>query len=179
MIEILVFGALAGLDNLQVCSSIGLLPVRRRRMHELAAAFAVSEIGGAVVGLFLGRAILRLLGPVGTQMAPLAMLACGAAVLLLALRRKDVDKVVNSDTLLVGLPLSLSLDNVVAGAGISLSSRSVVTSAILIGCVSGAMSAAGLYFGGFLRRFLPRRSEVMVGAFLCVLAIRMLLTDSN
>jgi putative Mn2+ efflux pump MntP len=179
MLEVLVFGVLAGVDNLQVCSTIGLLPVRPARMHKLAAAFACSEIGGAVAGLFLGRALLALLGPWGTRVAPLAMLGCGAAVVLLALRSKDVDDAVNSDTVLVGLPLSLSVDNVIAGAGLSLSSRPLVTSAVVIGCVSGAMSAFGLYFGGWFRRFLPKRSEWAVGAFLCALAVRMMLTDAD
>jgi putative Mn2+ efflux pump MntP len=174
MIEILIFGLLAGLDNLQVCSSLGLLPLQRRRLHLLAAAFCASEIGGAVLGLLLGRSLLTLLDPIASGIAPLVMLGCGAAVLYLALRRDDPDlaSFANHRALLVGVPLSLSLDNVIAGAAISFAGHSLVQSALLIGVISASMSCVGLYLGHRLRRVLPQRIELAVGAYLCFLAVR-------
>ena len=181
MVEVLVFGLLAGLDNLQVCSSLGLLPIQKRRVHALAAAFCVSEVAGALLGLLLGRTLVGALGEAASSAGPLVMLACGAAVVLLALRRDDdnLESLVNHRALLVGLPLSLSLDNVVAGAGISFSSYPLVASALVIGAISASMSCLGLYLGHFLRRFLPSRVELMVGVYLCFLAVRMILTDGS
>jgi manganese efflux pump family protein len=176
MIEVLIFGLLAGLDNLQVCSSLGMLPLQRRRLHFLAAAFCASEIGGAVLGLMLGRGLLTLLGPVAESLAPIVMLGCGAAVLYLALRRDDPDlaALANHRALLVGVPISLSFDNVIAGAAISFSSHSIVQAALVIGIISAAMSCIGLYLGHWLRRILPDRIELAVGAYLCFLAVRTL-----
>jgi manganese efflux pump family protein len=181
MIEVALFGLAAGLDNLQVCSSLGLLPVERRRLHWLAMAFCASEIGGALIGLLLGRGLIELLGPAAESLAPVAMLLCGAAVLYLAFRREDQDMatLINSRALLFGLPLSLSLDNVFAGAGISFSSFPLLTSALIIGAISATMACIGLYLGRYLRRFLPQRIELAVGVYLCFLAVRMMFGDGD
>jgi putative Mn2+ efflux pump MntP len=179
MLEILVFGLLAGLDNLQVCSSLGFLPLTRGRTHLLAAVFCAGEILGALLGLLLGRGLITLLGETSSLLAPFAMFGCGCAVVYLAFRRDsdDLEQLVNHRALVLGLPLSLSLDNVVAGAGISFSTYPLVTSALLIGVISASMSCLGLYLGRWLRRFLPERIELVVGVYLCFLAARMLLTD--
>jgi putative Mn2+ efflux pump MntP len=86
--------------------------------------------------------------------------------------------------MLFGLPLSLSLDNLLGGAGISALGYPVVPAALLIGLVSAAMSCAGLYLGGWLRRLLQWRFaawclEPAVGAYLCLLAVRMLIANRS
>lgn len=194
MVELLIFGVLAGLDNLQVSAALSLLPLRKRRVHLLAAAFCVSEIGGALLGLLLGKALLSMLAPVAEWLAPTAMLVCGLAVLVLALARDAPDADVlsmemtpveaplktgsamrglsNHGALLLGLPLSLSVDNVIAGAAISFAGYPVTMAVLIVGSVSAAMACAGLYAGQRLRRFLPERIEVAVGAYLSVLALR-------
>jgi putative Mn2+ efflux pump MntP len=48
---------------------------------------------------------------------------------------------------------------------------------LVIGLVSAAMSCTGLYLGDWVRRFVPKRTEVVVGAYLCVLAVRMMLAE--
>src|SRR5205823_6160634 len=48
---ILFLGVLAGLDNFQVCSSLGLLPVRRAQKHLLALAFGTCETLAPLAGL--------------------------------------------------------------------------------------------------------------------------------
>lgn len=174
MIELMIFGLLAGLDNLQVSASLALLPLARRRLHLLAAAFCAGEIGGALLGLLLGRTLLDAIAPVAEWLAPAAMLFCGVIVLWLALRRSegDLTRFANRRALLLGLPLSLSLDNVIAGAGIGVAGYPLLQSALIVGSPSAAMACAGLYAGGWLRRFLPDRIELAVGAYLSVLAIR-------
>ncbi len=174
MLEVLVFGLLAGLDNLQVSASLALLPISRRRLILLAAAFALSEILAAVLGLLLGRGLIVSLGQTFAGLAPFAMLLCGVIVFLLALRQREgnLEQLVNQPALLVGLPLSLSIDNIIAGAGLSFSSSPLVSSALIIGVVSGSMACAGLFLGRIVRRFLPDRVELAVGLYLCFLAVR-------
>ena len=199
MIELLIFGVLAGLDNLQVSASLALLPLQKRRLHVLAAAFCVSEIGGALLGLLLGKAVLSLIAPVAEWLAPAAMLGCGIVVLWLALRREGAKQTelerthlerthperahseqaggalfgfANQRALLLGLPLTLSIDNVIAGAGIGIAGYPLAMSALIVGSVSAAMACAGLYAGHWFKRFLPQRIEIAVGAYLSVLAIR-------
>lgn len=174
MLEVLVFGVLAGLDNLQVSASLALLPISRRRLFMLAAAFALSEILAAILGLLLGRGLIVAMGQSIAGLVPFAMLLCGAIVFLLALRdqEQNLEQLVNQPALLLGLPLSLSIDNLIAGAGISFSSTPLVSSALVIGIVSGSMACAGLFLGRVVRRFLPDRVELAVGLYLCFLAVR-------
>jgi|ERR1035438_2112549 hypothetical protein len=108
------FGVLAGVDKLQACSAIGLLPIR------------------------------------------------------------SLSNLVNGRRIVVGMPLALSFDNLLAGAGISSLHYPVVISAPTIGLVSALMSCIGLYLGASIRRFVPGRMEFAVGAYLCVLAGRSL-----
>ncbi len=199
MIELLIFGVLVGLDNLQVSASLALLPLQKRRLHLLAAAFCVGEIGGALLGLLLGRAVLSFIAPVAEWLPPMVMLVCGIVVLWLALRHDSTEQTCSEKTgskqtdskqtdfehvgnalsgfanqraLLLGLPLSLSIDNVIAGAGIGIAGYPPLMSALTIGCISAAMACAGLYAGYWFKRFLPQRIEIAVGAYLSVLAIR-------
>jgi manganese efflux pump family protein len=175
---IFLFGVLAGLDNLQVCSSIGLLPIRRARKHLYALAFSACETLSPLAGLAIGAELLRLTNGAVAKAGPVMLLACGAAVVVLALRDDDVSAFVNGRGLLFGLPLSLSFDNLLAGVGLGAIHFPIVTSALVIGLVSAAMSCIGLYFGAAVRRFVPKRAEVIVGAYLCLLGVRMLFADA-
>ena len=85
----------------------------------------------------------------------------------------------NSRHMLFGLPLSLSLDNLLAGVGLGSIHYPVLFSALVIGLVSAAMSCTGLYLGNWLRRFVPKRSDVIVGAYLCLLAARMIFAGAR
>jgi putative Mn2+ efflux pump MntP len=174
---ILVFGVLAGLDNLQVCSSIGLLPIRRARKHLYALAFSACETLSPLLGLAIGQGLLRLTGGAIAKAGPAVLLACGVAVVVLALRDDDLTGFANGRGLLLGLPLSLSFDNLLAGVGLGAIHYPIVTSALIVGLVSAAMSCIGLYLGAAVRRFVPKRIEWVVGAYLCVLAVRTFFTD--
>jgi putative Mn2+ efflux pump MntP len=176
LVTVLLFGVLAGLDNLQACSAIGLLPMRAARKRLLAAAFTACETIAPLAGLALGHFLLRCAGGAAAKVGPFMMLACGIAVIVCAARDEDVSRLVDSRKMVVGLPIALSLDNLLAGAGISSLHYPVVVSALTIGLVSAAMSSMGLYLGAWIRRFLPSRMEFAVGAYLCFLAGRALLT---
>jgi putative Mn2+ efflux pump MntP len=181
--KILLFGVLAGLDNLEVCSSVGLLPITRGRMRLLATGFMLCEIAASLAGLLVGHAALELIKPYARIAGPLMTIVCGAAVLGAALLGERENCPSRSTRLLFGLPLSLSLDNLVAGVGISSLPCPVWAAALAIGLVSGGMSCAGLYGAAWLRRWfyriVPARVEVLMGAYLCVLAVRMMLVDRN
>ena len=176
--KILLFGVFAGLDNLQVCSSVGLLPITRRRMRLLAASFMLCETAAPLAGLVAGRAVLVIVEPYARIAGPWMTIVCGAAVLAAALLERGENRISGDPRLLLGLPLSLSMDNLVAGIGISSLACPVWAAALSIGLVSGGMSCAGLYGGAWLRRWfcrmVPARVEVLMGAYLCVLAVRML-----
>jgi manganese efflux pump family protein len=174
ILAILFAGVLAGMDNLQVCSTLGLLPMQRGRRHRLALAFSFCETAAPVIGIVVGRAALAAAGPYARIAAPAMTIACAGAVLISAFRGER-----KSDGLpLFGLPVAMSLDNLAAGLGISPLAYPVWGAALTIGLVSAAMSCAGIYGAAALRpwiaRWIPARAEYAVGGYLCLLAVRML-----
>lgn len=172
MLELAVFGVLAGLDNLHVSAALGVARPRGRRLWTLAAAFAACEALMPLVGLAVGGALRRTL-PVLETVGPLVLLACGAVILWQALREDDgaAERAVDGGWMILGLPLSLSLDNLFAGVGLGSAGYPVLLSAAVVGSVSGALCLAGLFAGATVRRWLPARAEAWSGAFLMVMGL--------
>lgn len=172
--SVFFFGILAGLDNLQTCSAIGFLPIHRARKRLLAIAFTGCESMAPLAGLALGHFLLRWASGAAARIGPFMMLACGIGVLICAVRQDDLRSIVNEPRMIVGVPVALSFDNLLAGAGISSIHYPVLLSALIIGLMSAAMSCMGLYLGAWVRRFVPSWLEFAVGGYLCILAGRAL-----
>jgi manganese efflux pump family protein len=177
--SILLFGCLAGLDNLQVCSSLGLVRLARRRIYLLAALFCLCELTAPLIGVLLGTAVLDWAGVRAHFVAPAVMIVCSLAIFISAVTQTG-EHVYKSASF--ALPVSLSLDNVIAGAGISSLAAPVWPAAVSIGLTGALMSCIGLFGGHQLRRFskgIPLgRFEFAAAAYLLVLAFRMLATKS-
>ena len=103
------------------------------------------------------------------------MIACGVAIFLAAIRHAPE---AISEAGVFALPISLCLDNVIAGAGLSPIGNPVWLAALCIGLMSAMMSCAGLYGAVRIRGLLGRvprlRVEMAGAAYLVVTAIRML-----
>lgn len=171
---ILLFGFLAGIDNFQAACALGLLPLSRGRKWAAAASFGLCEsamaLAGLVAGGFLRAQVLGASGMAGT----VALLASGVTLIWLAVHDRDLETAANSRWIVVGLPLSLSLDNLVAGAGLGANGFPVLMGAAMVGLVCAAMSLAGLFLGAWGRRLAPRRAGAFAGAWLIALAVRSL-----
>ena len=122
-----------------------------------------------MIGILIGQLVLARIA------APVIMIGCGVALALSAFRGEREADV----RPLFGLPVSLSLDNLAAGIGLSPLPIPAWESALAIGVVSAAMSCAGLYGAAAVRprveRFIPARAGFVVGGYLCLLSLRMLL----
>jgi len=177
MMTVVLLGLLVGLDNLQVGAGLGLLRMSAARRWAFAAAFAVCETLMPLAGLALGRTVAAVAG-VWAEAIGIAVLAlCGLLIITLALRGEETPEAAGSNLALAGLPLSLSLDNLAAGVGLGSLGFPVLASALIIGGVSGTLCAAGLFAGGWLRRWVPRRAELWSGVYLLILAVGRLLGD--
>jgi putative Mn2+ efflux pump MntP len=134
-------------------------------------AFGLFEAVMPLVGLSVGYLFQEKLAPAFDGVGPMILIVCGALIIYMALREKDTSNMVNSGWVVLGLPFSLSLDNLVAGLGLGAVGYPVIFSALVIGLISAAMCLLALFFGGLARRWLPGNVEVISGAYLVILAI--------
>lgn len=171
---LLLFAIMAGADNFQVACGLGMLPIRRGRKWALGASFGAWEATMSLAGLTAG-AFLRahIFGAVPLAGA-MALLASGLLVIYLALNDRDLEDAANNGWMIFGLPLSLSLDNLAAGAGLGANGYPVMLCAMFIGLICTAMSLAGLFLGESFRRLLPRSTSGLAGAWLVLIAARSL-----
>ena len=72
---------------------------------------------------------------------------------------------------LLGLPLPLSLDNVVAGTSLGLLGFSPWLAAPIFGTITAVMALIGLQLGRLVSSFLRIRSDLLTGVALVVMAV--------
>ncbi|HYO66749.1 MAG TPA: manganese efflux pump [Archangium sp.] len=175
MSAILVLGLILGLDNLQVGAALGMLQVSRRRRWAIALAFGACETVMPLLGMLLGRRLGEFLGPFTELFGAGVLALAGLLIIVMSWHERDASQVAEGGFALLGLPVSLSLDNLLAGVGLGALGHPVLWSALTIGAMSTALCAMGLFFGGWLRQRLPGRAELVGGMGLVVLSVLRLL----
>lgn len=175
MAALFTLALLVGLDNVQVAAAIGLMTLETGRKWKLALAFGLCEGLMPLVGLLFGSGLERALGPWPEAVETVVLVGCGVAIIVLALREPDPERVRNGRWLLYGLPLSLSFDNLLAGVALATLGQPLLFSALVVGLVSTSLCLLGLFGAGWLRRWVSRRlpieAGVLSGVFLVVLGL--------
>ena len=111
------------------------------------------------------------IGPVAEYVGPVLMGAYGLYLLVGALRNPEPEKVDHPWVTLFGMPLALSVDNLLAGTGLGLLGFSPVIPALVFGVVTAVMSLVGLFVGRAAARVIPIRSDLLSGVSLLTAAI--------
>ena len=171
---VLVFGVMAGMYNFQAACALGMLSLTRRRKLVLGLSFGLCESGSTLAGLLAGQFSRAHVFP-GRLAGAVALLISGGTILYLSWAERSVQDAANDGRMIFGLPLSLSLDNLVGGAGLGASGFPRILSAILIGGVCSALSFAGIFLGGRGRVLVPQRASMISGAWLVTLAVASLI----
>jgi putative Mn2+ efflux pump MntP len=167
---VLVFGVMAGMDNFQAACALGMLPLTRVRKLALGASFGFCESASSWAGLLAGQFLKAHVFP-GRLAGAVALLISGGTILYLSWVERCVENAANGGWMILGLPLSLSVDNLVGGAGLGASGFPPLLSAILIGAVCSALSFAGIFLGGRGRMLVPQRASMIAGTWLVTLAL--------
>lgn len=175
MTRLLLLGVLAGIDNLQVAAAMSVAPIARTRRMLLLAAFATCEIASPLIGVTLAHFLRTRFDVAFDGIGPFVVIACGVTILVLALREKDEDAeaIVNSRWTLIGVPLSLSLDNLLIGVSATTLGYPLALAALVIGATSATLCAIGVIAGARISRLIPGRAEVVSGVALIIIAASM------
>lgn len=172
---LLLLGFTLSLDSFRVSLTLGAMKLTRARQAQIALAFAACDGLAPLAGLWLGQSVVGYVGEWVGYLGPLMLGLYGCYVLYAARRWRDSEATEQDHWLIFGIPLSLSLDNLVAGASLGLIGFPVLLSATVIGAISGLMSLTGLLVGRAAVRYLPVRAELLGGVALICIALALAL----
>jgi putative Mn2+ efflux pump MntP len=179
LVNVIVLGFVLSLDNFRTSVLLGPLRMRRSRMVLVAVNFGLWDGLAPLLGVLIGRYLGGAIGPVADYLGPLALLGYGAYLLIQAWRTPaagegDEEEFEKSWTLF-GLPLPLSVDNIVAGTGLGLLGFSPWLPALIFGLITAVVSLIGLVLGRLAFRLVRNRIniryEIVTGIALIVEAV--------
>lgn len=168
MVAVLLLGSVLGLDSLRASLGLGVLRRSRARRLMIAVSFGVFDGLAPLLGLALGSVIVRSTAAWTGLLGPVVLGGLGLYLLLASPESKETAA---ESWLCLGLPLTLSLDNLIAGFGLGVLGTPVLLSAFIIGLISGLLSLVGLCLGSLVGAALPARAEQVGGMALTVLAV--------
>jgi putative Mn2+ efflux pump MntP len=171
MIEVLALGLFLSLDNFRSSIAIGTIPFRFRRAVQIAIVFGVWDFLAPLAGGLLGHYFGKMMGPIADYVGPALLGIYGMYLLFGALRKPAPNEIDQPWVTLFGMPLSLSVDNLLAGTGLGLLGFSPFISAVVFGAMTAVMSLIGLCIGRFAARLIPMRSDLVGGISLVAAAI--------
>lgn len=158
-------------DNFRSSVALGTVPFGARRALQIALVFGFWDTVAPLVGGLLGRYFGEAVGPLAEYVGPAVLGAYGLYLLVGAMRKPEPDEVDHPWVTLFGLPLALSVDNLIAGTGLGLLGISPVVPAIGFGVVTAVMSFAGLWVGRAAVRVIPVRADLLSGMSLVAAAV--------
>jgi manganese efflux pump family protein len=168
--EVLVLGFVLSLDNFRVSIVLGTVPFGLKRAVQVALTFGVWDAVMPLVGLLIGRQIGESVGDIADWVGAAALGGYGLYLVISALRSPEPDEL-DHPWALFGIPLTLSLDNLFAGASLGLLGLSPWLSASVFGVMTALLSLVGLRVGRAAARLVRIRSDLLSGVTLIIAAV--------
>lgn len=169
VISLLIFGFVLSLDNFRLSIALGAFQPGWRHALRMAVVFGFWDGFSPLVGGLIGRYFGQAVGPVAETLGPIVLAAYGLYLVVHSLKTEEAPEKPDDRWVLFGIPLSLSLDNMLAGTGLGLLGFSPVFSAAVFGAITALMSLVGLQLGGITARFIPIRSDLLTGIGLLIM----------
>ena len=177
MVTLLLLGFALSLDSFRVSLGLGTLKLSRLRQLQIVVAFGVCDAVAPLIGLLIGKSLLEFIGPWVEHLGPLLLCAYGVYVIYIAQRFAERETGETDRWMVLGLPLSLSLDNLVAGTSLGMIGFPLVLSVAIIGLMSALLSLVGLWMGRTAVKLLPVKIELIGGVVLIFIAITFVVED--
>ena len=177
MVTLLLLGFALSLDSFRVSVGLGTLKLSRLRQLQIVIAFGVCDALAPLIGLLIGKSLLQIIGPWVEHLGPLLLCAYGVYVIYIAQRCAGRETGETDRWMVLGLPLSLSLDNLIAGTTLGMIGFPIVLSVAIIGAMSSLFSLAGLRLGRTAVNLLRFRADLIGGVVLIFIALTFVVED--
>jgi putative Mn2+ efflux pump MntP len=173
VLKLLAFVLPLGIDSFAVAAAIGAArPITAWQRLRISLLFVVFEGGMPLIGLGLGAALAHGIGQVTGYVAGAAVIAIGAWMLF-AGEDDEEEKAARLATsrglALIGLGISISLDELAIGFSIGLSSLPAVAVIVAIALQAFIAAQLGLALGAKIAERWRERAERLAGLALILL----------
>jgi len=168
--SLLVLGFTLSLDNFRTAIVLGAIRLGWRRSAQVAVVFGFWDGAAPLVGILVGDYLGERIGSTADYVGAAALAAYGLFLVIQAWRTPEPEEP-DQRWALFGLPVPLSLDNVVAGTSLGLLGFSPWLAPPLFGVITALMTLAGLQLGRVLARFVHIRSDLLTGVALLIMAV--------
>jgi putative Mn2+ efflux pump MntP len=167
--DLIVLGFVLSLDNFRTAMALGALRLRWSRAVQVALVFGLWDGVAPLVGVLVGQYWSEAIGSTAEVVGAIAL---GGYGLYLVVRAWFVPAPEELDQrwALLGLPLPLSADNVVAGTSLGLLGFAPWLAAPVFGAITATMALVGLQLGRATAHVIPIRCDVLTGVTLLVMA---------
>ena len=170
--QLLILGITLSLDNFRTAIVLGALRLTWRHSVQVALVFGFWDFVAPLVGILLGDVFAEQIGSVAEYIGAGVLAAYGVYLLVEAWRNPAPEEM-DQRWALFGLPMPLSVDNIVAGTSLGLLGYSPWIGPPLFGITTAIMTFAGLAIGRAAARFIRIRSDLVTGVALVVMAALM------
>jgi putative Mn2+ efflux pump MntP len=177
MWTLIALGLVLSLDSFRVSLGLGVQKMRPIRQAQIVFAFGLCDGFAPLVGLLIGKSLVNYIGGRIEYLGPLFLFAYGVYVIYVARRYVGREVEDTGGWMVLGLPLSLSLDNLAAGTSLGMIGFPIVISVLVIGAISALMSLAGLLLAKTAVNLIKPRSELFAGVALVVIAVTLALEN--
>jgi putative Mn2+ efflux pump MntP len=167
--DFLILGFTLSLDNFRTAIALGALRLKWRHAAQVALAFAFWDAVAPLAGIVIGRYLGERIGSTAEDVGTIALAAYGVHLLVHAWRTPAPEEF-DQRLALLGLPLPLSLDNIVAGTSLGLLGFSPWVAPPVFGAITALMTFAGLQLGRAAAGFIRIRPDVLTGVALVGMA---------
>lgn len=157
-----------------IASGLAVPSVTARHTFRIAFHFGLFQFLMPILGWFAGRQVAEYVSAYDHWLAFVLLGYVGGKMLWEAIRGKDAGT--RSDPTrgwtLVTLSVATSIDALAVGLSMAFLDVSIWLAAVVIGLVAGALSAAGILFGGRLGPRVGRWAEIVGGCVLILIGVR-------
>jgi manganese efflux pump family protein len=167
--NLLILGFTLSLDNFRTAIALGALRLGWGRSVQIALLFGFWDGVAPVVGILIGRYWSQTIGSTAEYVGAIALGAYGLYLVVRAWRSPAPEEL-DQRWVLLGLPLPLSADNVLAGTSLGLLGFSPWLAAPIFGAITAVMALVGLQVGRAAAQVIRIRPDLLTGVALVVMA---------
>lgn len=175
--EIILLALALAVDAFTVGAAVGLTHRKREQIFRLSWHFGVFQALMPLVGALAGRSLERFVEPWSHWLAFGLLVLIGGRMIHGALRggERRFDRDLTRGWSLIGLSIAVSIDALAAGFTLGLRQEAIAVPVIVIGVVAVVLTAVGMVVAGKLAKRVGKGCEIVAGAVLIGLGVKLVI----